>query len=642
MATEHQEFVARFMDEYFAECEEHLVEVRASLLTFESRLGSGDAPGAVLDDLFRSFHSLKGISAMADMREGERLAHELESFLRALKAGEARLSPEGLDALIAGTDAFERLVTARRSGQSPPSIEGPLERLAALAMPGGSATVASTDARPHASPDRRMRVTFTPSPTLVARGVKVDTIRERLRSIGEVEQAAPRVLEGGHIVFDFVVATGDEGALGRWRDDGLTFEPMPAEPDRSPAPEVAPARTTATFVRVDLARLDDLMRHVGDMVVTRSRLTDALDRIEGLVPPADWQQIADHGDRLERQLRSVREGVMGARLVPVGEVLRRMPLAVRDLARDTGKAVRVEMTGQDTEIDKLLVERMADPLLHLVRNAVSHGIEPPAERAAAGKPPEGTIRLSASAIGSAVLLDVRDDGRGLDSDAIMVRARGLGLAPADGDTPDLLDLICAPGFTTRDVADRASGRGIGMEVVRRTIRDLGGTLDVESVPGQGTTFRIALPLTLAITDALLLAVGDRTFAAPLGAVREVLEVDEATVTRLESNELLVHRGATLPIVRLQRTFALPAAPRPRRHAMVIGTGPGAFGLMVDRIEGQREIVVKAISDPLVRVGGVSGVTELGDGRVVLILDIPWLATHVRGRATNPPSGRNHR
>jgi two-component system chemotaxis sensor kinase CheA len=324
---------------------------------------------------------------------------------------------------------------------------------------------------------------------------------------------------------------------------------------------------------------------------------------------------------------------MRVRLVPVGEIFRRMPFVVRDLARDSGKRLRLDLAGQATEIDKFLIERMMDPVLHLVRNAVSHGIEDPAERARAGKPPEGTIKLSASTIGELVLLEVTDDGRGLDVAAISRRARDRGLSIQDGllDARELLDVICAPGFSTREAADRVSGRGVGMAVVRDTIQDLGGTLSVETTPAKGTTFRMTLPLTLAITDALIVHAGDRTFAVPQSAISEVADVESRTIRRLENNELVPHRAEALPVVRLVRLFAIAETPRERFHMIVVRSGSAAVGILVDRIVGQREIVVKTLKDPLIKVTGVSGATELGDGRLVLILDPVALTRSVRGR-----------
>jgi len=310
-----------------------------------------------------------------------------------------------------------------------------------------------------------------------------------------------------------------------------------------------------------------------------------------------------------------------------------MPFVVRDLARETGKRVRMELRGQATEIDKFLIERMMDPVLHLVRNAVSHGIETVEERIKAGKRPEGTIVLSAATAGDIVCIDVADDGGGIDPEAVAERARAAGLAvpPGATDAATLLSLICAPGFSTRDESDRASGRGVGMSVVQAVVDELSGTLRLETEKGTGTRFVIELPVTLAITDALIAKVGSETFAIPQGSVREVIAVALDTLLQVEGNEVMPHRGAALPVVRLSRLFGLPESTRNRLHLFVVGTGGAAIGIAVDRIVVQRQIVVRSIADALVRVAGISGATDLGDGHVVLILDPAVLARQMRER-----------
>ena len=650
MSTSGQDgqFAAGFMDDYFAEADEHMVAVRRSLLNLEGSLGSSP-PMAVLEDLFRSFHSLKGISAMVELREAEQLAHLMESGLRAVRQGALVLTSESFEVLVDGVRMLESVIAARRASAAVPSIEPLVERIEALLRrAGGTANshqqVSDTHYPASSQPAAGAplwRVTFIPSPQLVERGVKVDTVRARLLEIGQVLNVAPKVLAGGGISFEFDVQTDDEARLEQWRGDGLSYERLPdaartgqmdtaTSATERPLWDVVAAGST-NVVRVDLARLDDLMRLVGDMVVTRSRLEDTLQRVEAHVPFQEWRSLQDHSARIERNLRDLREGVMRVRLVPVGEIFRRMPFVVRDLARDNGKRVHLDLKGQSAEIDKFLVERMMDPVLHLVRNAISHGIETPDQRIAAGKPPDGTIRLSAATVGETVVLEIADDGSGIDSEDVARRARAAGVVVQEGalDPRALLDIICASGFSTRDEADRASGRGVGMAVVRDTINGLGGSLEVETHPGRGTTFRMTLPLTLAITDAIIAHVSDQIFAVPQTAVREVIEVDASSLNVFERNELLPHRGGTLPIVRLSTLFGLSALPRPRFHAIVIGTGLAAVGLLVDRIVGQREVVVKAITDPLIRVDGVSGATELGDGRLVLILDVSALSRTLR-------------
>jgi two-component system, chemotaxis family, sensor kinase CheA len=657
--SEQQEPLASgFMDDYFAEAEEHIIAVRRSLLLLESA-PDRTLPPAVLEDLYRSFHSLKGISAMVDLREAELLAHEMESCLRGLRQGVVAPTPASVETLVDGAKLLEHIVLAHRSGRPIPTIAHLIARLKALPAHDDrgqehTASRSQPEAR-EAGSARRWKVIFTPSAELVARGVKVDTVRGRLLQIGLVLNVAPKVLPGSGVAFEFHVETDQDEQLAAWREDGLTYEPLPGdarpaastlepgaapehEPDRLPELSIAPP---TNFVRVDLARLDDLMRVVGDIVVTRARLEETLQRLERHVPFQEWRTLQEHNSALERQLRDLREGVMRVRLVPVGEIFRRMPFVVRDLARDSGKRVQLEVAGQGTEIDKFLIERMMDPVLHLVRNAISHAIETPEQRLAAGKPAEGTIRLSASTAGESVVLEIADDGRGIDVPAVLARAHAGGMALSDEalDSRALLDIICASGFSTRQEADRASGRGVGMAVVRSTVEDLGGELAMDTAPGQGTTFRIALPLTLAITDAIIVHVGAHVFAVPQAGVREVIEVDAAAIRSIEGNELLVYRGATLPVVQLGTLFSIGAANRARFHAVVVGTGAAAVGLLVDRIAGQREIVVKAINDPLIRVDGVSGATELGDGRLVLILDVSALSRSLRGagRARNERS-----
>jgi two-component system chemotaxis sensor kinase CheA len=388
---------------------------------------------------------------------------------------------------------------------------------------------------------------------------------------------------------------------------------------------------------VDLARLDEVMRLIGDMVIGRARLEGALESAERAVPPATWRAIQENSQIIERQLRDLREGVMRLRLVPIGEIFRRMPLVVRDLAKETGTQVRLELRGQETEIDKFLIERMTDPVLHLVRNAVSHGFESPAERAAAGKTEAGTLTLAAASVGEAVVLEIADDGRGIDVAAVTARARALGVPLPDGaiDPAALLDVLCAPGFSTRDASDRASGRGVGMAVVRTAVDELQGTLTLQTAPGEGTRFVIELPLTLSVADALIAHVGGRVFAVPQASVREVIEIDPGAVRQIEGHEIVPFRGGTLPVLRLSRIFGIAEQARRARHVLVVGSGVDAVGVAVDRVSGQREIVVRGMADPLVKVAGISGATDLGDGRVVLILDLAALVRGARARPRRP-------
>ena len=635
------QFLDRFLNDYYAETEEHLGAIRRALLILEHSVGQPRPDQAVTEELFRSFHSIKGIAAMVEHREAELLAHEMESYLRALRDAQVRLTTAGVEALIAGTRLLEQSVSAHRSSQPQPDASGELAALRSLSADDDSA--ADVAASPDGSVDAQWRCVFTPSPALLARGINVDLVRSRLREHGEILRAQPLIGDAGAISFEFFVSGApDAGVREQWLGDGMVYSPaeQAVEPEATVAPPPAEPSVLSSghYVRVDLARLDDLMRMIGDLVIMRARLVDGLASLEPHVTASVWRPLQETTAGIERHLRDLREGVMRVRLVPVGEIFRRMPFVVRDLARDSGLRVRVEMTGQDTQIDKFLVERMMDPALHLVRNAMAHGLEPLTERVAAGKPPEGTIVLAASAAGEIATIEIGDDGRGIDADRVAARARALGLpVPPVMDDSALLELICAPGFSTREASDRASGRGFGLAVVRRTVQELGGSLRLWTEQGRGTKFTIELPLTLAITDALLARVGTHQFAVPQAAVREVIELEETSIRQLEDGEVVPYRGMALPLLRLSRRLGIDAANARRVHAFVLGHGAAAVGLVVDRIVGQREIVVRATSDPLIRVEGVSGATDLGDGRVVLILDAAALARSVRHRGA--PSNR---
>jgi two-component system chemotaxis sensor kinase CheA len=618
-------FSDTFLDDYFAECDEHLRAIRGALLKLEAALRDGRLDPGALEQVFRGCHSIKGLSGMVELAEAETLAHELESYLRALRDGELGLTPAGVDTLVDGVMELERVIVARRDRGPVPPVDALIARVRALGA-GGAAPPAGVPAAAVVAPSgQRWQATYVPTPALLERGVNVNTVRERLQETGTIVSAAPDVREGGRLAFTFVMETSGEPARAEWERDGVVWTRLgEVETAAAPVEPVPPAVTTAAhFVRVDLARLDDLMRIIGDLVIDRARLAESLARVERHVPAGEWQAVNEHRVSLERRVRDLRQGVMRVRLIPVGDVFDRMVFVVRDLAREYGKQVHLELHGKATEIDKFLIERMMEPVLHLVRNAIAHGLEAPEARQRAGKSREGTITLRASTVGDTALIDVEDDGQGIDVAAVTARARAAGVLLPEGplDAAALLELICAPGLSTRATPDRGSGRGVGMAAVRAAVQEVGGTLTLETDAGRGTRFTLQLPVTLAITDAIIATVGNRTFAVPQTSVSEVIEVEPSAVRQLENNEIIPYRQGTLPLLRLSRIFGVPETPRPRLHVFVTGRGAAAVGVAVDRIVGQKEIVVRTFGDRFIKVHGVAGATELGDGRVVLILDI---------------------
>lgn len=635
------EFFDQFLDDYYAECDEHLVSIRRALVILEDEVDSGAVDRTVLDNLFRSFHTLKGISGMVGLSAAEQLAHHLESYLRELREGTVALSESGFQSLSAGVSLLEVVINARRNDQPIPSIDEIVERLQAISSD-SVATNVETSTTPesetsgnHATATRWL-IEFTPTAKLAERGINVNSVRSRLQEIGNLVQSKPVVKGAGEIAFEFIVVTNaDKSALADFEADGLTFKPAPVEA----APRVKDSAAVATIapasvVRVDLDRLDELMRIIGELVISRTRLEEQLTELKREAPPALWRSLQETSLSMGRQLRNLRESVMRVRMVQIGEIFERMTFVVRDLARESGKKIIVQLSGGETEIDKFLVERMMDPFMHLVRNAVSHGLETVAEREAQGKRSEGLLSLSATTAGEMIVIKIADDGRGIDRKVVLDRARARGLSHANADIDDaaLLDLICTPGFSTRDEADRESGRGVGMDVVKKATEELGGRISLATKPGAGTTFTIELPLTLAIAEALIVSVNGQRFAVPQSAVREVMEVESASTKVLENNEIISYRGKVLPLLRLARVFEMNYQRGEKFHVLVIGEETNAVGLAVDRIIGQREIVVRAIKDPIAQSKGIAGATELGDQRVVLILDIGALrefAMHAR-------------
>ena len=627
------QFFGGLMDDYFAECDEHLASLRRLLMELEQDGVARPFAEERVRGIFRALHTLKGLSGMVGFAESEAVAHALEEWLRG--AAPDGFVPPGasLDPLFEGTALLERCLQARRTDAAPLEVDAfvsrirraPPEPAGAAPAPPASGLTAAEALRLEAARargDRVQELEFVPTPEGVARGVGVEAVRGRLSELGEILQVVPRVLPGRGVAFRFVVALAEGRDVPEgWRADGLSWEAPRAEPREAAAP--VPGAAASNVVRVGLPRLDELLRMVGELVISRSRLNDLLrGSWNGGAVPLDALEEINAG--MERQLRDLREGVMRVRLVAVGEAFERMRFVVRDVAVGAGKDVRVEMRGQDTELDKLVVERMLEPLLHLVRNAVSHGIERPAEREAAGKPRQGRLLLAASAAGERVRVEVADDGRGIDRDAVAARAREQGLAVAEApDDAALLEILCTPGFSTREVADLASGRGIGMDVVRSTLRALGGELSMSTEAGRGTRFAVELPLTLMIVDALLVRIGGQTMAVPQPALLEVIQVEADEVVTLENNEVVRYRGKVLPLLRLGRLFALDGDEGEARASfpvLVVGSEAQPTGLAVDRLAGLREIVVRPLADPLVAVPGIAAATELGDGRVCLILD----------------------
>jgi two-component system chemotaxis sensor kinase CheA len=632
------ELQRELLDDFFTECDEHLTNIRQVLVHLEPSVGKAQADRAVVNELFRNFHSFKGISAIVGLRAAEELAHATEDYLRQLTRGSITLTQRGVELLMQATQRLEQIASAFRNKKPFPTTDALLVDIREVSgktedkprTPASTTGASGTETSIEGARAQGLvlwRFTFVPSKDLDERDVNINSVRARLSRAGEILQATPSVRGEGKLSFDFIVAMKETPAeIASWEADGIRAELMEqttsaTHQEIEAVDEHSPFIAPSHVVRVDLPRLDDLIRIVGEMVIKRSRFEEELNRLSRKGEVLDLGVLREVNTGFGRSLRELREAIMHVRMVPVAEIFARMPFVVRDLARESSKKARLTMDGQQTEIDKFLIEKLKDPLLHLVRNSFSHGVEMPEERRQAGKNEEAIITLSAAATGDSVVIVVGDDGRGINQAAVLKRAVELGFTTPDVvDNTALLEILCKPGFSTRNDADLAAGRGVGLEVVYRTVRELGGTLALETEEQKGSKFIIRVPLTLAIAETLIVSAADQTCAVPQNFVAEVLPLAESDIRSVNGVEVIPYRNGVLPIVRLASFFRLEQTRQGNRCVLVLNSDRGSSGLVVDRIHGQREVVVRVIRDPLIRAPGVAGATELGDGRPVLILD----------------------
>ncbi|WP_025322627.1 chemotaxis protein CheA [Deferrisoma camini] len=656
--------VSQALAGYFEEVAELLQAAQSALLSVENSVAEGDLDVPSLYTVYRAMHTIKGLSAMVEAHAAVRVAHGLETVLQDLHAREQAPSRALLDRLFEGVALLESLVDRFRSGEvEAPETEGFLDALArvraaeegtpsgAAAGPGESLPLPESVLRKLSGYEQRQALKrlaageglylleLAPDKDKVARGVSINAVRSTLEEAKELLAAVPLAEAGKGLRFLVAVMSARplEEVLAPWKGDvtGRVLRP-PAKPkppppkaERRPAPPAGPARDT---IRVPAEKLDAMLRLVGELVVDKNRLWGALAQVDAGLPPRRLRNLLEERLRaLDRTARDLRDAVTTARLVPAAELLQRVPLIAREAARVQRKEVRALLEGGEVEVDKAVVERLAEPLVHLIRNAVDHGIEPPAERERLGKPRVGTVRVACRSEGEEVVLTVADDGRGIDPETVRPRAEAMGLAAAGKPlTADqLIRVLCAPGFTTHRGADELGGRGVGMEAVWHGVTALGGSLALETRPGRGTTWTLRVPVTLTIGDVVLVRVGAETLAFPLAAVIEVLEAPE--LVRVERETLMRYRGREIPHVDLAEALGMPAAEAPAFPSAVITPGPrGPVGIGVGRMLGLREVVLRPLADPLVRTPGVEAVTDLGDGRGILVLDPRGVVGRLQG------------
>ncbi len=683
--------------EFVSEAEEILERIRLDLADLSDQRAAGEevAPELV-NRLFRSAHSLKGLAGLFGFDPVHNLAHHLEDVLDGLRLGRVPLSAAVVDVVDRTAALFANLLAAvgdaaaiEAMNESVEALVGEIElakqpvatqaeEFATLDID-SSLLRALTEYEEHRLREnlRRGRNILLVDATfeIISFEEGLSELTEAIREIGEVLSTLPAPGESSkaQIRFSLLVASDltstevdarfdfpettvrsvagarNPAAAASAAAAGKSISRSESEPIATvdPVAVVAPAisddapqlpppqprefeslKSISETVRVDIRKLDELMNLVGELAIQRSALGDLVSRLDGdPVTARIGSDFSKVHKALGRKLRELQSAVLEVRMVPLRQVFEKVSRVIRRLRVELEKDVRLELRGADTELDKLIVEELVDPLMHIVRNALDHAIESPSERSGEGKDPQGCIKINAFQRGNHVVIAVSDDGRGIDRERLRAKAEANGvIEPGDVLTDkETLDLIFAAGVSTCDEVTETSGRGVGMDVVRHNLSQLGGVVDVESEPGRGTTISMTLPITLAIIRSLLVAVADQRFAIPLNTVHETLSIDREQIQRSQNREILNHRGDALLLRRLSDEFGLPGVSHDDKiFVVVLGMGDSRIGLIVDRLLGQQDTVIKPIQGPIQTIRGIAGATELGDQNPVLVLDVSAL------------------
>ena len=659
---------------------QELIETFSRLLfELEDQLRDGEEidPDKV-NESFRSIHTLKGLAGLAGSEQLKQFAHDIETSLDALRLGKARLDTKLLNLLFEATTAFEQLLrgatvdTDSLLASLAQRIDGSSSRAeVGLEWLDPSVIGVLTEFEEHRLRENlrlgrrlfRVNVEFD----LLSFGDDIEALRVKLRQHGEVIAFLPSTDSPSLERIGFAILVGSTAAQTEIAaivaDQGATVECLsgdtepsaraPVEPrisadehdtDIDPSTPADPGEASTTglsqTVRVDLRHLDVLMNFVGELGLIHANFGGYVERLRE-DPHADvMRELQSQLRTMSRRVAQLQQGILDVRMVPIRQTFDRVQRLVQRTSRKLEKDIRLNISGMDTELDKQIGEKLAKPLIHMINNAIAHGIEEPAERETAGKPRVGQLSLRAYQQGNRVIIEVSDDGKGIDWRMIRDKALQKGFITrqeaADIDPIRAINLIFKPGFSSKDDADTNAGRGVGMDVVKNEIAALSGMIDVATEPGKGTRFRVTLPSTMAIVQALVVQSAGQTFCIQLNSVLESLMVDARELQTVEGCRVVSVRGRTLPLLNLAEVFELEANEgesqrmRTYLYVVVIGFAEHRVGLVVDELLGQRDVVIKPIGRTLGRIPGIAGATEIGDNRTVLLLDVAPLVSEAVG------------
>jgi two-component system chemotaxis sensor kinase CheA len=575
----------------------------------------------LLNDIFRGFHTIKGGAGFLNATELVTLCHLTENLFDKLRTGELTLTKEIMDSIMAATGTVRDMFGSLESGIQPsaadPHLIGSLK--AALA---GEAPVAAAPPSP-AAPPPPAAAPVVATASVPATGPDWDKLYGVVAGTPAASEPTPATAgpAAAHPAATQTPEAVIQHAVGRRTTDkpGAVSAPVGRRTEE---------KSRDNSIRVDTSRLDQVLNLSGEIGLTKNRLNSLRSDILNGRSDTDTLHALDQAvSQLDLLVSDLQNAVMKTRMQPIGRLFQKYPRIARDLARNLGKDVELQLIGEDTEIDKTMIEDLSDPIIHLIRNAVDHGVEGPEERLAAGKPEKSQVRLEARQEGDHIVLIVADDGKGMNPERLRAKALEKGIiTDEEANTMDerqSLQLVMLPGFSTKDVASDVSGRGVGMDVVKTNIQKLNGTIEIKSVIGKGTTFVISLPLTLAILPVLLVQLGDQPFAVPLSMVREILPIEISQVQEVGGRATMVVRGEVMPIYPIGHLLGW-ASDRIPEYGVLMQTADHTFILAIDGFMGREDAVIKSLED--FRPKGVAGVTTLSNGQIVLILDMKELLT----------------
>lgn len=636
----------QFHQTFFEESFEGLDSMESGLLDLQS----GSTDPEVINTIFRAAHSIKGGSGTFGFTDVAKFTHVLETLLNEMRDGRRAVTPAAINLLLESVDVLRAMMTAVRGKKTIDKENVAETQLLLEKMLGSTDAPVAASASTAENNGGGWRIRFRPKPHLFKTGNDPLRILREIAQLGEmtteVDSGAIPSLDrfdpetsyfGWLLTVNTAVSKKDIQEIFSWVEDDaeITIEPLqvqvPAETvtrqggDRRTNEDRRAASNESTSIRVDITKVDGLINMVGELVITQNILQQIGENFDISKLNLLQKMLTD----LERNTRELQESVMRIRMLPISFAFNRFPRLVHDISQKLGKKIDLKMSGEGTELDKTVLEKIVDPLVHLVRNSMDHGIETPAVRRERGKPETGTLNLSACHKGGNIVIEIADDGAGLNRDKILKKAieRGL-VSDKDQLTPDQIhELIFLPGFSTADQVSDLSGRGVGMDVVRKNISSLGGMVEIWSEPGQGSRFTVRLPLTLAIMDGQSVSVGKEFYLVPLVSIIVSVQAKANQINLVAGHgEVFRYRDEHLPVLRLHEVFsAVPRSRQIHEGLLMVVEGDGKrAALFVDELLGQQQVVIKSLEANYRRVEGVSGATILGDGSVALILDIPGL------------------